>query len=418
MKKIVISLMIILSIISINLNAFAVLEVGQVNVFPKADCEKLLTYNGVPIRTTYVAYYKNGVEYPAYCLDVNLPGAEQGEYVVSATDKLRNVDVWKAIINGYPYKSIEELGAANGQEAFTATKQAVYTMIHNRDTSSYGAVNTDAGRRTYQIYCNIVNAARNMSANIEENVFVELKTVTEKWQIDNLNSEYLSKEYYATSNVSAGNYEVNLEGVIPANTEIVDVNNNETNIFKINEHFKILIPIKELVNSDSFSIKAKAKLETKPVMYGTSTVAGTQDYALTGFMYEEEGSAISENYEKNETKIIINKYKEGTTETLEGVKFQLLGSEQEILQEDLITDAEGKIIIENLLPGKYFLKETDCLNGYYLNDELIEIDLEFGEEEEIIVNNKEIPKIEELVPVEPVPEIIPETPKLLPRTGF
>ena len=421
MKKIMISLMIILNIIGMCMQSYAVLEVGQMNVFPKADCEKLLTYNGVPIRTTYVAFYRNGIEYPAYCLDVNLPGVENGEYVVNAADKLRNVDVWKAIINGYPYKSIEELGAANGQEAFTATKQAVYTMVHNRDISSYGPVNTDAGRRTYQIYCNIVNEARSMVANIEENVVVNLNVVSEKWEIDSENSEYLCKEYYATSNVSSGNYEISLQGAVPNNIKVVDMSNNERKMFSMNEHFKIKIPIIELKQSAEFTINANAKLDTKPVMYGSTTVPGTQDYALTGFMYEEVGSSIMEDYQKNENKIIVNKLKEGTEEVLANVKFELLNDEEEVEREELITNEEGKVIIENLLPGKYYLKEIETLNGYILLEELVEIELEFGEEKEITVNNKEIPKIvepePELIP-EPMVESVPEAPKKLPKTVF
>lgn len=419
MKKIIILLMIILSVLSVCMQSFAALEVGQMNVYPKADCEKLLTYNGVPIRTTYVVYNKNGVEYPAYCLDVTLPGAEAGEYVVNASDKIRNVDVWKAVINGYPYKSIEELGAANGQEAFTATKQAVYTMLHNRDTASYGPVNSDAGRRTYQIYCNIVNAARSMNANIEENVYVDLKTNTEEWKIDSLDNTYLSKEYYATSNVSSGRYEIKLEGVVPDNTKVVDMNNKDKKVFGMNEHFKVLIPITELMQNESFTIKAKAKLDTKPVMYGASTVPGKQDYALTGFMYEEVGSSIKENYQKNETKIIVYKLKEGTTESLKGVKFELLNEEETVIREDLITDEEGKIVIEKLLPGKYYLKEVESLDGYILIDEMIEIEVMFGEEKEITVNNKEVPKpIQPEKEPEPVPEVIIVESKKLPRTGY
>ena len=419
MKKILISLMIIFNILGVCVQSYAVLDVGQMNVFPKADCEKLLTYNGVPIRTTYVAFYRDGNEYPAYCLDVTLPGVETGEYVVNATDKLRNVDVWKAIINGYPYKSLEELGAANGQEAFTATKQAVYTMVHNRDISSYGPVNTDAGRRTYQIYCNIVNAARSMSANIEDNVTVNISSISEKWEIDNLDTTYVSKEYFATSNVSSGNYEVSLQGEIPGNIKIVDMSNNEKKVFAMNEHFKIKIPIIELIESDCFNISVNAKLDTKPVMYGATTVPGTQDYALTGFMYEEVGSMLEETYEKNETKIIVNKLKEGTEEGLANVKFQLLNENEEIIKDEVITDDKGEAIIENLLPGKYYLKEIETQEGYMLVEELIEIELEFKEEKEISVYNKEIPKIEEPEPIiEPIVEnIVEELPKKLPKTG-
>ena len=393
------------------IESLAILEVGQRNVFPKAECEKLLTYKGTPIRTTYVAYIKDGVEYPAYCLDVTLDGVgERGEYVVNGADKLRDINVWRAIINGYPYKTLEELGAANGQEAFTATKQAVYTIVHNRDISDYGAVDSDSGRRTYQIYCNIVNAARNSNEQMVDNVYTNLHVVTENWQVYN-NENIIYKEYFADSNVLSGNYVISLTGELPSGIKIINENGEEKTEFKMNEHFKLLIPMSSLENSGSFNINANAKLETKPVMYGTTTVPGTQDYALTGFMYEEVGSGIEENYLKNTTKISILKTDEETDEVLENVKFDILDNDEEKLYTDLITDKDGKIVIENLMPGKYYIKETKGIDGYEENTEIYEVEIKYGDEKEINITNKKI-----IPPEEPTQEILPETePELVPE---
>ena len=439
MKKSIIIVLLVLMLTGTCMKSFAALEVGQRNVFPKAECEKLLTYKGTPIRTTYVAYIKDGVEYPAYCLDVTVDGVgERGEYVVNGADKLRNVNVWRAIINGYPYKGLEELGAANGQEAFTATKQAVYTMVHNRNISDYGAVDSDSGRRTYQIYCNIVNAARNSNEQLVDNVYTNLHVVTDEWKIYN-NENVLYKEYYADSNVTSGKYTVSLSGELPAGIKILNASGEEKREFNMNEHFKILIPMESLEKSGNFSINAIAKLETKPVMYGTTTIPGTQDYALTGFMYEEVGSSIEENYLKNLTKISVLKTDEETGEVLENVKFDLLNSDEEKLYEDLTTDKDGKIVIENVLPGKYYIKETESLEGYELNTEVYEVEIKYGEEKELVITNKKIilpeepveepepipdqeePKKTENIPeVEKPEEIVPvkEDVKILPRTGY
>ena len=155
MRKIIISLILAITLISFISTCFA-FEVGQIEVYSKGECPRLLTYKGTPIRTTYVAFMThNGFENPAYCLDVTLPGAEAGSYFVNGNSSLQNVDVWRAIINGFPYKSIAELGAANEMEAFTATKQAVYTMLQGRNIEDYGPIDSDAGRRTYEIYKNI-----------------------------------------------------------------------------------------------------------------------------------------------------------------------------------------------------------------------------------------------------------------------
>ena len=406
MRKLIIILLVVFMLLGNCIESLAVLEVGQRNVFPKAECEKLLTYKGTPIRTTYVAYIKDGVEYPAYCLDVTLDGVgERGEYVVNGADKLRDVNVWRAIINGYPYKSLEELGAANGQEAFTATKQAVYTMVHNRNISDYGAVDSDSGRRTYQIYCNIVNAARNSNEQLVDNVYTNLHTVTDEWKIYN-NENTLYKEYYADSNVNNGKYVISLSGELPSGIKMVNMSGEEKSEFKMNEHFKILIPMESLEKSGNFNINATAKLETKPVMYGTTTIPGTQDYALTGFMYEEVGSSIEENYLKNTTKISILKTDEESGEVLENVKFDLLDSNEEKLYEDLTTDKDGKIIIENIMPGKYYIKEIESLEGYELNTEVYEVEIKYGEEKELVITNKKI-----IPPEEPLPEPVAEEPK-------
>ena len=57
---------------------------------------------------------------------------------------------------------------------------------------------------------------------------------------------------------------------------------------------------------------------------------------------------------------------------------------------------EGKIVLENLIPGTYYLKETKTIDGYELYTELIEIKVELNEEVVVTVNNKkeEKPTIE------------------------
>ena len=184
------------------------------------------------------------------------------------------------------------------------------------------------------------------------------------------------------------------------------------------EHFKILIPMSSLLESGTFNINAIAKLDTKPVMFGTTTIPGTQDYALTGFMYEEVGSSIQENYLENSTQISILKKDEESEEVLENVKFDLLNSDEEKLLEDLTTDKDGKILIENIMPGKYYIKEVECLEGYELNTEIYEVQIEYGEQKEVVITNKKIipppepePEPEPEPQPEPKPEIIPEPEK-------
>ncbi len=404
-KKVIVCILLAIMLIG-NINQTFAFEIGAKQLISQGECERLLTYKGVPIKTSFIVYEENGIYYPAYCLDVKLPGAEQGPYQVNGGGKIQDINVWKAIINGYPYKSLAELGAANEQEAFTATKQAVYTMLYNRDISEYGPMDSDAGRRTYQIYSNIVNAARSSTENIENYLQMNIKRVTEEWKVDNLNPKCISQTYEVESNILIGKYDIFVKGLVPNGTIVVDKENNIRNNFKIGEQFKVLIPIENLTQSESFTIEAIANLETKPVVYGSTTIPGTQDYALAGYMYEEIKNYFTEDYFKNITKIVVVKKEYGTENRLEGVKFNLLDSNKNIVHENLVTNENGEIMLENMIPGIYYLKEIETLENYNLYTDLIEINLDLNEEFKITVNNTtrevtEINKEFELVEVLP-----------------
>ena len=133
-----------------------------------------------------------------------------------------------------------------------------------------------------------------------------------------------------------------------------------------------------------------------------------QDYALTTLKYENVSNSIEDNYEKNDTKIIINKKDKESKKSLEGVKFSLLDENKKVVKKDLKTNKEGKITITNLVPGKYYLVETAALDGYIKNNKEIEIKIELNQTVTINVDNEK--------------EVIKETPKIsekkLPVTGM
>ena len=78
------------------------------------------------------------------------------------------------------------------------------------------------------------------------------------------------------------------------------------------------------------------------------------------------------------------------------MEFQLLDKDKNIVYSDLKTDNNGKIVIENIIPGEYYLKEVKTIDGYMLYEQLINIKVGLNEELTITVNNskEETPKIE------------------------
>ena len=228
--------------------------------------------------------------------------------------------------------------------------------------------------------------------------------------------------YEVSSNANYMNYNISIENVgevkLPEGLKITDINNNEKNVFEKGEKFKVLIPISNLKSEGKYVLYVKAGMNTKPVLYGKAPSSGLQDYAITTLKYEDGEGTIQDNYIKNETKIIINKKDNDTKEPLKGVIFELLNGTKETIQNGLKTDENGQIIISNILPGKYYLRETNSLNGYTKEDKIVEIEIKFNEEFNITINNqKEIEIKKEVKTSEKKVEIKSEN-KKLPVTGM
>ena len=372
-------------------------EFNQVNLYKKGDCGSLLKYFGNPLTISYVVYNYNGKEYPAYCLNSNLAGAESGGYSVETLNKLDDNLTWKVIINGFPYKTPQELGVNNEYEAFAATKQAVYWAWEERPEDKYSAVDSDAGRRTYNAFKKIINAAKNETRNEATNIVLNVLPVTNIWDIDENESDRVSKIYKVNSSINTGTYSINLSGELPSGIEITDLGNNVKDIFSIGEQFKITIPIQNLDKDGDFVITANADLKTYPVLYGKTYAADKQDYAITGLVYEAQDTVYGDNYNINTTKINLYKKEQETGIPMQNVEFQLQDENHKVLVNSVKTDGNGKIVFDNLVPGKYYLRELSTLEGYTLYNDLIEVDVHLFEEANVTVNNNKIKEKEVVV---------------------
>ena len=390
-----------LTLLSLNIaGVCSIVNAKTINsayIYSIGDCGSLLTYKGAPVKVSYVEYTENGVHYPAYCMDKTKPGAETEPYTVSVEEAVNDVGLWRRIINGYPYKTIQELGVASKEEAFTATKQAIYCYIHKNNINDYGPIG-EAGTRTLNAMKKIIQDAENSTETKISNT-ITINKDTSKWEQDEIEKDYVSKTYSVTALASIQNYKITLTKENAENLggiKLTDLNNNEKQEFSPNEKFKILIPIKNLTEEGTINIEVEAKVNTKPVLYGKAPNSSYQDYALTAATYEDGSGNTKDEYNKNETKIIILKKDEEDGKTLQGVEFQLLNENKEPIYVDLKTNEEGKIVINNLVPGTYYIKETKTIDGYEIYDELIEVKVQMNQELTVTINNKkqEKPKIE------------------------
>lgn len=396
-KKIKIILAVLLLIVmnsTLIINCVQAANLGNKKVYEIDYCDKVLKYKGIARGAVYVVYEENGKQYPAYCINPERIGVgDTDAYDVSANGYITDVTLWRIITNGYPYKTLEELGVANEKEAYLATKQAIYCYLDNRNVNEYSGIG-EAGARTLNALKQIWNNAMNSNETKISNT-VDINPVTSEWTQDKINEKYISKTYKIETPAPITDFTVEIKGEnLPEGSIVVDTNNKAKTTFKQNEEFKILIPTNILKNDGSFEINVKTKMETKPVLFGASPSEDLQNYALTVYKYEDANGTYKEEFEKNTAQIRILKQEKETKEPLKGVEFGLLDKSKNPIYQSLITDENGRIILENIEPGIYYLRETKTLEGYVKYDEDIKIDINLNEVVNVTVNNSKEKKIE------------------------
>ena len=180
-KNIVLVIVVIISSFCF-INSVYAMKVDPIDIYSIGECGALLKYKGTIVKVSYVQYINEGIEYPAYCLDKTKPGVETSPYSVFAQNIINDVGLWRRVINGYPYKTIQELGVENKLEAFTATKQAIYCYIHGNDPNDYEGIG-EAGERTLNAMKKIIEDSQNSrETKISNNI--EIKIDDGQWQQD------------------------------------------------------------------------------------------------------------------------------------------------------------------------------------------------------------------------------------------
>ena len=230
MKKIVSILLLMITLISNFSSVFAV-SVGQsVDIVSLRECEQHINFrasngNVGPVTANFVGYYENGKFYPAYCLEANKTGASSDlSYAVSVDSAANNDAVYRVLIKGYPYTSWQDMGLESEDDAFVATKQAIYCVLDNRDVNRYTA--RDArGQKIVNKIKELADFGKNGSITPYQSV-VNVNAVSDAG-VDNINNDYISQVFVANTEVTSQNIEVQLNtATAPEGTFLADINNN------------------------------------------------------------------------------------------------------------------------------------------------------------------------------------------------
>ena len=189
---------------AVNLDEAYIEDLGQ--------CERHLQYWKESdniwsyIITTMVGYRINGTLHYAYCMQRERPGVGSHEnYSVKISEMLNNEVIWRAIINGFPYKSPAELGVENEEDAFVATKQAIYCVIYDWDASARYRGADERGWQITNAIINIVQEARTGTSKPNDSNVLKINKVGELSKISN---NFYSQEFSVNSTVEMSNYSI------------------------------------------------------------------------------------------------------------------------------------------------------------------------------------------------------------------
>lgn len=404
--KLISFLILILIFVNISISSFA-FSIGE-NIVAKEGTKvpTLMKFGDMYILCSLAEVYKDGNKYYAYCLEAPKNGVEVlGDYNLTISKKVTDNKIYSVLLHGYPNKSPSELGVKNAGEAFLATKQAIYTLIYDRDVNQYSGLDTDAGRRTYAAYKQIVSNAKKYPYK-EIKAEISIEEISD-WILSD-NNIFVEKEFKVSTNTTSGKYNLflknnNINAKLVINNDIAEKDN--MNNLNLKDEIKLRINVEDLEDCGELKLEVSSKTETSIVYEAKPEISTAQKLAIVGV---KEVKDILNNtdvgYFRNETKLEIMKVDEDDL-PLSYVVFNIYNSNNELIYENVRTDKDGKLIIENLLPGKYIIKEIATKPGYILTDEEIEVDVEFNETTEMKIKNEK--------------EKIPEKPKkVLPQTGY
>ena len=323
--------------------------------------QKELTY---PYNTTFpnrMLQYNGKLVY-----NINSLNEKISQIEIEKIQEYSNSEISNIILAGYPYKTPEELNCQNEFEAYIATQEAIYYILEPRDIGKY-KITKESGNRILEATMKIAQEARKVSSIHD----IQLTQKTEEFIEDSLDSNYFMKEYEIQTNGRIRTGSIQLiagEGV-----QITDLNNQPKNNFQEKDCFKILIP--KANTMQNMSIKLEADFIKVKMLLGDNTDR-SHNYGVV--VLEEEIEKISRHIDiKNAelSTIQITNLAKDTQKPIVGATFTLYNQNYETLQENLTTDEKGEILLNNVEPGIYHIKQTKTQEGYSLMNYYIKLEV-------------------------------------------
>ena len=407
---------------------------GEVNIYSGGYSMNYLAVNGrVQIQSYTYFLYRNSAgetqEIPAYCVTPDQYGVPQtvpeGESIrYLAEEKASDPKVVGLVANMYPHRSLAELGVANKYQAFYAGKIALWCyLIPEWDISAVTVAPGLTGTER-EIGENILNAAVQIYTegtrwtSVAEPQLTTSPDQEAAYPVTIDGAAYHQQVFTVTSPTWVDGQAVNVsfqDGTdVPEGTRIVDENNQDITQVKVSNTgdgykgtFKVLYPEDCVAGqSGSVQLSLSADVYQYVVFYAlcqeVDQYGNLQSYlcdtdpkvsllrnAISNYSDTDEPDDPDESTPPpSETALKITKYEAGTTVTLSGATFEVVGPDGDTIGV-YTTPESGSITIPLTEVGNYTIYERVSPEYHLLDEEPVkQVTVKYGETAEVDFENE------------------------------
>lgn len=407
---------------------------GEVNIYSGGYSMNYLAVNGRVQTQSYTYFlYRNSVgetqEIPAYCVTPDQYGVPQtvpeGESIrYLAEEKASDSKVVGLVANMYPHRSLAELGLTNKYQAFYAGKIALWCyLIPEWDISDVTVAPGLTGPER-EIGESILNAAVKIYTqgttwtSVAEPQLTTSPDQEAAYPVTIDGAAYRQQVFTVTSPTWVDGQAVNVsfqDGTdVPEGARIVDENNQDITQVKVSNTgdgykgtFKVLYP-EDCVAGQSGSVQLSLSADVYQYVVFYALCQEVDQYGnLQSYLCDMDPkvsllrNAIS-NYSDtdepddpdeptpppSETALKITKYEAGTTVTLSGATFEVVGPDGDTIGV-YTTPESGSITIPLTEVGNYTIYERVPPEYHLLDEEPVkQVTVKYGETAEVDFENE------------------------------
>jgi len=387
-------LVLILSIPPIQVYAESSIKEPQLKVEVVAGVvSNELEYNNRAVLGTSAWYTNNeGKKMPAYCIDPTAKGpgeVDAKKYTVNIAGA--NMDTYAAgcILEGYPYKSPAELGVSTIEEAYAATKAAIWCGIDNSPYRNINAWSAD-NPKVLEAMKGIIDRAKNHT-DVTLALY-SIKKITEPTDT----GTHITQTFEPEANYPILDFVVELIGVYP----------EDTTVAKDGKTYTVSIPKSAVTTPGNVQVRVLLQMKSEVIMYGNPVdIADVQRLEVPMIPYEvimESNTPFTTGDDSllpggeivltGKIKIVKTAY--GTNQGLAGANFEVVDHLGGVLGV-FTTGSDGTVTVQTNTTGAHGVTEIVPPIGYAL-DSINHKDVRVDKDRETVVNfsNKELPVIE------------------------